>query len=316
MKTRYLVTLLLTITLSGCGDSDAPSYQGYVEGEPIFLTSPYAGILTEAHVHRGQQVKKGDLLFKLDSNPQTFTVKEDKAALMEATLLRLDLQNPKRKQEIAAISSQIEQVEAQLKLAGLRVQRYQKLFEKHVTSKDDLDEVVASFKSLEQLKAQYQSNLELAKEGSRVRQIEAQQAKIVGLTARLNQSKWTLAQKTFYAPADGIIFDTYYRQGEYVNNKPVASLLTPANTRIEFFVPNQVLPHIRVGQTINFTCAGCNPTNEAVISYVSPNVEYAPPVVYSRENNDNLVFRVQADISNPRDFKPGQPVTINGIDHD
>ena len=226
------------------------------------------------------------------------------------------MQNPKRKQEIAAISSQIEQVEAQLKLAGLRVQRYQKLFEKQVTSKDDLDEVVASFKSLEQLKLQYQSNLALAKEGSRVKQIEAQQAKIVGLAARVNQSKWELAQKTLYAPADGIIFDTYYRKGEYVNNKPVASLLTPANIRIEFFVPNRVLPHIRIGQKINFTCVGCNPTNAAVVSYVSPIVEYAPPVVYNRENNDNLVFRVQANIDNPGNFKPGQPVTINGIDHE
>ncbi len=56
--------------------------------------------------------------------------------------------------------------------------------------------------------------------------------------------------------------------------------------------------------------------NQATIRYISPKAEYIPPLVYSRENNDKLVFRVKASIEHPSQFKPGQPVCVYGIKYD
>lgn len=59
-------------------------FQGYVEGEPIYLASPYPGLLKQLYVVRGQQVQKGLRLFQLDSNPQSLQLKETQSKYIQA----------------------------------------------------------------------------------------------------------------------------------------------------------------------------------------------------------------------------------------
>ncbi|SPX61899.1 hemolysin D [Legionella feeleii] len=296
---------------ANCGQQKERSYQGYVEGENVYLASPNSGRLMRLYVHRGDQVKKGQLLFSLDADPQILVVKQNEADLLEAQKLLNDLMQPRRTPEIAAIQAQIEQTDAQLKLAEIRVQRTQQLYAKQAIDKDSVDEAVALYKEQKQLKAQYESNLQLAKLGSRDEQIKAQQAQVISLTAKLAEAKWQLEQKTVYAPNDGFIFDTYYREGEFVGSEQsVLSLLPPENVRIEFFVPVQTLTRLRRGQEITFLCDGCIKKSEATINYISPEAQFIPPLVYSRDNSDKLVFRIKAKLKHPSEFKPGQPVSV------
>lgn len=311
MKMKALIILMTLVTLSSCNNADQRQYQGYVEGLNIYLAAPYSGTLTKAYVQRGQCVKKGELLFQLDANPQMLAIAEAKAALEQARHVYLDLKKPRRPPEIAAIEAQIGQATAQVNLADLRVKRNQILYNKHVLAKDSLDASVEHYNEVLDLKAQYEANLSLAKEGSRESQIKAQAAQIGLLKAKIERAKWDLMQKTFYAPSAGVIFDTYFRKGEFVGvQQPVAALLTPDNILIEFFVPADALADLQVGKKITFDCDGCGKTNPAVIQYISPEAEYVPPLVYSRENRDKLVFRVKAGIQDAARFKPGQPVVV------
>ena len=312
IKSGIVLLFLLTI-LSGCG-SDKHRYQGYVEGENIYISSSYSGILKKVFVQRGQRVKKGDLLFKLDDNPQTDGIKQIEGLLMQARELHADLKAPLRPVEIAGIVAQIGQANAQLKLANLRVTRYKELYAKHAIDKDSVDAATEKYEQAGYIKAQYEAKLEKGRSGSRVNQIKAQAGVISNLISKLKARQWELAQKSFYAPADGIIFDTYYQLGEFVlPDKPVAALLTNTGIQIEFFAPVDALATLNLGQTIRFEGDGYKTSHEAVIRYISPEAEYMPPLVYSRENNDKLVFRVKAQIKgNPTAFKPGQPVIVTG----
>lgn len=311
MRSWLVLVLIAIISISGCGRNDHYEFQGYVEGENIYLASPFYGVLNELNVVRGQHVNKGQLLFKLDSNPQDINVSLVRGELEQAQNTLIDLQKPKRLPEISAIEAQIDQTNAQIQLATVRVDRFQKLFIKHATDKDSLDAAMANLEQQKQLKQQYESNLALAKLGAREDQINAQKNQIASLEAKLREAKWELAQKSIFSPANGVIFDTYYQIGEFVaNQQPVVSLLTPANIRIEFFVPLEVISKLYVGQKINFNCEGCRQNNQAQISYISPDAEFVPPLIYSRENYSKLVFRIKANISNPILFKPGQPVTV------
>jgi len=311
MNNKRLIILALAAVLSGCSGSGRQSYQGYVEGENTYLACPYSGRLVEVLAERGQLVKKNQLLFKLDSDPQTLLLAEAAAALEQSKKVYDDLKKPKRKPELEAIEAQIEQTVAQISLAELRVKRNQTLFDKHVMDKDTLDAALERFHELNALKAQYEANLSLAKLGAREDQLKAQLSQIAQYTFKMNQAKWELNQKSFYAPDDGVIFDTYYNEGEFVDaQRPVAALLTPENIRIEFFVPSDGLAALHLDKKITFDCDGCSTNNEAVIRYISPEAEYVPPLVYSRENRDKLVFRIKAVIKNASAFKPGQPVVV------
>lgn len=311
MKIKHYATIILTLLLLSCGHSGERSYQGYVEGDNIYLASPNSGILEKLLVQRGQLVSKGQLLFQLDAEPQAQVIKQYSGELAQAKSLLKDLKNPRRLPEVEAIEAQIEQVDAQLKLTEIRVKRYQSLYQKNAVEKDKLDEILATYDQQKKLRDQYQANLTLAKMGSRSEQIKAQEAQIQSILAKLNEAQWQLAQKTVYSPAAGLIFDTYYRPGEFVGTQQaVLSLLTPDNVHIEFYVPVEELARLQVGKTLHFTCSGCETTNTATISYIAPEAEYAPPLVYSRENYDKLVFRIQAQLAQFNRFKPGQPVTV------
>lgn len=312
MVLKRILIFVLILLIAACSGEQHQQFAGYVEGENIYLASPFYGVLKKLAVHRGQQVKKGELLFNLDNNPQIINLEQVKAELEQANSTLADLKKPRRTPEIKAIQAQIDQTNAQIKLADIRVSRYQKLYSKQATDKDSLDAALATLQQQQDLKSQYESNLALAQLGSRDDQIIAQQKHIDALTARYNEAQWELAQKTLYAPASGVIFDTYYREGEFVAaQQSVLSILTPDNIRIEFFVPLEFLAKIKVGQKISFDCDGCAENNSAVIRYVSPDAEYLPPLVYSSDNDSKLVFRIKAHIDNPSAFKPGQPVTVN-----
>ena len=307
----YSIILTLPTILMGCGNSDKHLHQGYVEGQNIYLASPYSGALVESLVERGQTVKKGELLFKLDPNPQDILIAETTAELEQAQHVLADVNKPRRPEEIAEIEAQLGEADAELQLAALRVKRAQTLYDKHVTPKDNLDETLERYQKVIYLKAEVEAKLKLAKIGAREDQIKAQRARTSFALSQLNQTKWQLTQKSIFSPAEGVIFDTYYQKGEFViAQRPIASLLSPDSIRIEFFVPASELSILQVGQKITFDCDGCDTNNQAVVRYISPAAEYVPPLVYSRENRDKLVFRIKATISNPTKFKPGQPVVV------
>ena len=115
------------------------------------------------------------------------------------------------------------------------------------------------------------------------------------------------------APAAGRIEDVFYQPGEWVPaNQPVLALLPDDRIRLRFFVPEQALSAYAPGKTVRFTCDGCAPNLNARITYISPRPEFTPPVIYSREARDRLVYLVEAR-PNVR-LNPGQPVDVTPLE--
>ena len=313
MKLWFIVVIPFCL-LVGCGQSDTRSYQGYVEAENIYLATPYSGTLKNLQVHRGECVKKGQLLFKLDDNPQAFQLQQAQAAMAQHSRILDDAILPKRALEIDILNWQVTHVEAQIDLALLRLKRYEILVKKHALDADALDAAKEHVQELLALKGERQDSLALAKLGARQQHINALKEVVKEAVAKIQEIKWQLKQKSVYAPDDGMVFDTYFRVGEFVTvDRPVLSLLTPNNIRLEFFVPVERLSQLKIGQSITYTCDKCSKGNKAIIRYISPEAEYIPPLVYSRENNDKLVFRIKATVQNPALLKPGQPIVITSL---
>ncbi|MCR9192956.1 MAG: HlyD family efflux transporter periplasmic adaptor subunit [Gammaproteobacteria bacterium] len=310
IKRWLLIIIGFSLALVAC-HPNKKHYQGYVEAGTIYLAEPFSGTLKKKHIDRGQQVKKGQLLFELDPNPQAFNLSHADAEMDEATQVLMDLNKSRRAPEIDAIQAQIAQVDAQIKLAKLRLSRNKTLFKKRVVAEDALDNAKEHLIERQGVKAQYEANLALAKLGGRLNMIAAQRAKAKASKIDTLQAKWSLEQKKIYAPVDGVIFDTYYREGEFVAAaKPVASMLARVDTFIEFFVPLRRLHEVEMGQNITYVSASSSQSFPAKIAYISPKAEYVPPLIYSRDNTDKLVFRIKASVpgNNPLIF--GEPVIV------
>ncbi len=142
---------------------------------------------------------------------------------------------------------------------------------------------------------------------------DASAAQAASQQAAFDKAKWSLDQKQQFAPADAIVHDTLYRQGEFVAaGNPVISLLPPANLKVRFFVPQEKLAQLKAGGIVSVQCDGAAKPFSAKVNYIATQAEYTPPVIYSRETRANLVFMIEAKFSpaDAAELRPGQPVDV------
>lgn len=133
--------------------------------------------------------------------------------------------------------------------------------------------------------------------------------------ANLTWSQTRLTRRSAYSPADGTIHQVYFRPGESVMpGHPVIAMLPPANLKIRFFVPEALLPTLKIGDSIRVSCDGCSGDPTASISFIARSAEYTPPVIYSLDERSKLVFLVEARPAQPAGFRVGQPVTVTLAD--
>jgi HlyD family secretion protein len=91
----------------------------------------------------------------------------------------------------------------------------------------------------------------------------------------------------------------------------VVQLLPAANIKIRFFVPQAVVAQIAVGQKIEVSCDGCGAPVPATVRFISPQSEFTPPVIYSREQRARLVFMVEAKPDErATSLRVGQPLDV------
>ena len=313
---RFISMALAACLLAGCGRDTSNRVQGYVEGEFVYVASPLEGQLDKLAVQRGQQVKKGDLLFVLESGAEKAQRDEAARKLAQAQSNLEDAKRGQRPSEIEALKAQLQQADAALVMSGKEFDRQEKLMSKGVSAMQELDRARSSRDQDLNHVAQLRADLETAQLGSRSDQIAAAAAAVRAQEAALAHADWALSQKTQYSPAAGIVFDTLYQQGEWVGaGKPVVSLLPPENVKVRAFVPEARVGSLQYGQAVRVSVDGIGEPYAGKVSFISPRAEYTPPVIYSQESRGKLVFMVESvfDPATAAKLHPGQPVDVEFV---
>ena len=141
----------------------------------------------------------------------------------------------------------------------------------------------------------------------------ALEAEVKAREAALAKAAWDLSQKQQSATQAGVVNDTLYRAGEMVAaGRPVVSLLPPANIKVRTFVPETRLTTLKVGDAVKVRLDGIAEALSAKVSFIAPQAEYTPPVIYSQENRSKLVFMIELrfDDAVAAKLHPGQPVDV------
>ncbi|MDE3061284.1 MAG: HlyD family efflux transporter periplasmic adaptor subunit [Pseudomonadota bacterium] len=292
------LSLALLLLLAACNEHH-DSFQGYAEGEYVYVASPIAGRLDDLAVHRGEQVKEDAPLFSLESQDETEAVRQAKAQLA-------DLKTGKRPPEIGVLEAQLAQAKTNEQLSATQLKRDEKQYAIGAIARAQLD----ASESAHQRDAARVSEL---KDQLKVGKLPARKEQIRAAEAALAQAKWRLDQKSVRATQAGLVFDTLYVQGEWVPaGSPVVSLLPPKNIKVRFFVPETEVGALKTGEAVTVHCDGCAAEVPAKISYISPQAEYTPPVIYSNTTRSKLVFMVEArpSLEDAPKLHPGQPLEV------
>ena len=306
--------IAVCFSLIGCRQSSYDRIQGYIEGEFVYVAAPHAGSLAKLDVARGAQVKAGDPLFVLDEMPEKAARDEARRKLDRSVAALEDAKKGKRPSEIESIQASLDQARAALVLSEKEAARQEKLKGTvGATTEHDIERADSLRDQDRQRVAQLNADLETARLGSRADQIAAAEADVRTAQATLAKAEWDLAEKAQRSPQTGLVFDTLYRQGDWVGaGLPVVMLLPPRNVKLRTFVPEARIGELHVGDSVRVFVDGVDGAFTGKISFISPRAEYTPPVVYSRDNRQKFVFMIEAvfDPDVAAKLHPGQPVDV------
>jgi HlyD family secretion protein len=289
------------------------AWQGYVEGEYLYLAASVAGRLQHLPISRGQDVQAGELLFSLENQPESFAVQEAESKMLSAKAKLEDLQKGQRPSELEVLKAKKSQAQTDLTLSEKEAVRVETLLKQNLIQKESVDVARANVQRNKAKLTEIEAQLQTAHLGSREDQIKAAENDFLNAQATYQKAQWTLAQKSLVAPQNGIIHEIYYRVGEWLNiGTPVLALLPPSAVKIRFYISETVLGKLQVNQTVKINCDSCPKNLIATINFISTQAEYTPPVLYNLENRAKLVWRIEAKPSPEiaKHLHVGQPIDV------
>jgi HlyD family secretion protein len=295
-------------------------WQGYAEADFVKVGPTLGGLLTKIFVARGSVAAIGAPLFEQDDIADRAALEQAARQLAQAEAQLTNLQSAGKPTEIAQAEANLTDAEAARDKFAADLERTDRLRSSGNASAQladqrlaDLRSAAAKVQAMEAALAQMRNPL------GRAPEIAAQQAAVAAARAALAMAQWRLDQRHVAAPAAGIVTDVLARPGETIPaGVPVVSLLPLENIFVRFFVPEEMLAKVHYGDEVKLICDNCPPSLAATISFISPQAEYTPPVIYSEESRAKLVFRAEARPSKEQAplLNPGQPVAVRPVAKD
>jgi len=305
--------LLVLLALAACDENAPDRFQGYVEGDTLFVGAEAGGRLVSLAVAEGDQVAAGAALFALD--PEVEQAARDRAAAelaaARAELARLEAA-AERPEEIAVLQADLAAAEAALALSTAELQRIGALVARGNASRSDYDAARSRHDQDRAQLEQIRQRIVVAELAAHPLDIDAQRERVAAAEAALAAAEATLSRRQVLAPAGGLVQSVYFRAGEVAGEgQPVVAVLPPENLKLRFFVPQARLPELAPGDRVSVTCDGCGQPIDATVTFLSGEVEFTPPVIYSLEERQKLVFLVEAKPAEPARLRLGQPVDVS-----
>lgn len=303
---------LLAFLVPGLGGPvDDGVFFGYVEGDYVYVAPREGGTITAINVIDGDKVAVGDLLATIDSERHARMVDAASARLAAVESNLKDMQAGSRKEEIAVIEARLRAAESDLELAGETLRRTAALIKRKLAPQSQQDRDRAAVQAAQAAVNRLIAELQVARLPKRAAQIEAVRQDVLAARAELENRRSDLEDRTLRSPAAGRVERVLRRAGEFAGpGAAVISVLPQENIKIRFYVPEPERQAIAVGEAVLVGCTGCSEPYRAKVSFIAPEAEFTPPVLYSLEERARLVFLVEARFDTSAALSPGQPVDV------
>jgi HlyD family secretion protein len=309
---RPLIVLLVIIVAGVVawrllGGPKGPDYlSGYIVGDNLDLSAPVSGTVEAVAVVDGQRVNAGQALFRIA--PATLSAQGEQAtANIRANETQIATAQANLTQALANVSANAAIAErARRDLARLESVKHD---DAAAVANKDIDAARATLREANANVAAAQKAADARR--AEIAQARAQTQQALGGKRSVDIQVGQLAPP---APAAGRVQQVYYQVGEWIAaNQPIVSIIPDRKVKVRFFVPEKAAARYRPGQTVHFSCDGCARGLTARIGYVSTDPEFTPPVIFSRENRDRMVFMVEAYPTRPDRLNPGLPVEVEPL---
>lgn len=309
---------------------DGPSGgSGVVEATAVDLASRVGARITEIAVREGQDVKRGDVLVRLDCAEPNALLLEAKARLLatqaqaQAAGATVTATERSRAAVLAgqrAASAQADALQAQQDAAERQAKRLESIPRDVPASNVDQSRAVAIGLSHQVEAAKAQANASAAQ--ARVvsvqinasnAQAEAASAQVRAAEAGVERAQLFVSECEVRSPVDARVASLPHEVGELVTPGNILVRLVSGEELIAtFYLPNAELGAVKPGQAA-VVVADAWPTEQfqAEVRTVALEAEFTPRNIQTRSDRDRLVYPVEVRIKGAADkLRSGMPVQV------
>lgn len=289
-----------------------PGFLGYVEADYVYAAAPTPGTIESIAVSEGATVAAGDVLFVLAHAQQQSQLAAAEARVVAAQASVDNLKTGGRSAEVEVARANLDQAEAQLALANAALARTQGLFDKGLAPQARLDQDQAAADSAVARVAQLKAQLEVTELPARAAQLANAEAMLAAAQADAETARSALRDRTIVASAGGRVETLFFSAGETTAvGVPVVSIIPDDALEVKFYVGETERMSLKLGESLDVTCDGCEVPVTATLSQLASEPQFTPPVIYSRDERNRMVFLAEATLADGAGLLPGQPVTVS-----
>ncbi len=315
MKKLFVIPFLL-IALSACsdnGNNKSVRESGNIESTDVILSAQTSGKILKLIYDEGSQVKQGDTLMIIDHEMYDLQLRQALAAA-DIAKAQLDLLvKGSRKEDIEQAKEMFNQAQANLTIAETDKGRMDNLYASNSVTKKQYDDTMLRY---EVAKSQFNAakeNLTKMEHIARPEEIAQAKANLEKAGAAADMLKKNVRDCFIVSPINGIVVKRFMEPGETAS--VMSSLLKVSDlSRVEvvIYVNETDLPRIKLNQTAEVTADGQpGKVYEGKVIFISPEAEFTPKNIQTKEERTKQVFAVKLEIENKTgDLKTGLPVDV------
>jgi HlyD family secretion protein len=291
MKTKYFLLIILLVA-AACNNNDGRSdAYGNFESEPVLVSAEASGKLLMFTLEQGQTIEASAMVGIIDTTQAVLT-KGQLNAQQEAV-------NAKK----STIQSQVAVYEEQIKTLKINEARIREMLKDGASTQKQLDDITGQISVVE-------------------KQIAATKTQF---TSVLKEIEVVEAQKKFVdeqynhcfvkSPISGTILDTYAEQGEVTAaGKTLFKIADISQLILKVYVSGSQISSVKIGQQVEVLIDQNEKENQKLtgeVSWISPEAEFTPKIIQTKEERVKLVYAVKIRVKNDGRLKIGMPGEAN-----
>ncbi|HOW85189.1 MAG TPA: efflux RND transporter periplasmic adaptor subunit [Candidatus Aminicenantes bacterium] len=313
MRSKIIVVVLIPLAALACSggkDEKAITASGTIEAIEVNVASKVSGQILSLAFDEGSRVKPGDVLATIDHAAADIQLRQAEAGVKLAEAQLALLVKGSRKEDIQQAEAALKQAEAGLQVASDDARRMRELAKTGSVTSKQKDDAEARLIVAEAQRTAAAETLNKVRRLARPEEIQAAEARLAQARAAADLLAKTIADCAITAPAGGIVTHKALEAGELVS--PGATVVTVSaldSVYVMIYLPEREVGRIRLGDAaeIEIDSYPGRPF-PGRITYISPEAEFTPKNVQTREDRIKLVFGVKVEIENREGLlKPGLP---------
>jgi HlyD family secretion protein len=310
---KIILIFISGILITGCGNNNNPHLieaSGNIEATNVIVSSKVNGEIEKILYDEGQFVNEGDTVMIIDHETLGLQLDQAEAGVSVARAQLNLLRNGARKEDITQAEEAVKQAQVNFDLAKKDKERMESLQQSNSISQITYDNAAAKFELTQAQLRSAKENLSKLKNFARPEELQQAEANLDRQIAGAKLLKKSINDSYVQSPITGVIVDKFFEKGETATQ--MSSLFKVSDLRtvdLIIYVSEEELGKVKLGQMADISVdAYPDRTYSGKVIYISPEAEFTPKNIETKDERTKLVFAVKIRIDNPKyELKPGMP---------